>query len=371
MSGLAIADGLVNKLTLTAIAAGIGKNKSTVCREVRAHSIEGVYLPHRAHRDAAAARARPKTSKLVTDPVLREQVELGLERKLSPEQICNRLVKDFPDDESMRVSHETIYQALYVQARGGLRREVQTGAAHRADPPQAPPPARPAPAPVRRRDGDDLRAARRGRRPRRARPLGRRPDHRHGQPVRDRHPGRTRHPLRRCWSTCPAATTPSRSATPDRRPIADPARAPARVPDLGPGHEMAAHQQFTIATGHRRLLLRPALTLATRHRTRTPTACCASTSPRAPTCPSTAPKTSNTSPKNSTADHAKRSAGKPQPACVIYSGHLETKAVLRRPLNHTAPVLSWRGGGGGPGTGGGPGGGRTRPGGRRPRCCLG
>jgi IS30 family transposase len=122
---LAIADGLINKLTLTAIAAGIGKHKSTVSREVRAHSIEGVYLPNQAHRDAAAARARPKSCKLVTDTALREQVEQGLERKLSPEQICNRLVTDFPDDESMRVSHETIYQALYFQARGGLKREVQ------------------------------------------------------------------------------------------------------------------------------------------------------------------------------------------------------------------------------------------------------
>lgn len=123
---LAIGDGLVNKLTLTAIAAGIGKNKSTISREVRAHSVEGVYLPHQAHRDAAAARARPKASKLVTDPVLRAQVEVGLERKLSPEQISNRLVKDFPDEQSMRVSHETIYRALYFQARGGLKREVQT-----------------------------------------------------------------------------------------------------------------------------------------------------------------------------------------------------------------------------------------------------
>ncbi|MGW6283343.1 IS30 family transposase, partial [Kribbella sp. NPDC055071] len=123
---LAIADGLVNKLTLTAIAAGIGKNTSTVSREVAAHSVEGVYLPHQAHRDAATARARPKDSKLLTDLALRAQVELGLEKKLSPEQICHRLVKDFPDDESMRVSHETIYQALYFQARGGLKRELVT-----------------------------------------------------------------------------------------------------------------------------------------------------------------------------------------------------------------------------------------------------
>lgn len=123
---VAIADGLVNKVTMTAIAAGIGKNVSTVSREVARHSVEGVYLPHRAHRDAAVARGRAKDSKLLTNQRLRAEVEQGLERKLSPEQISNRLRRDHPDDESMRVSHETIYQALYFQARGGLKREVQT-----------------------------------------------------------------------------------------------------------------------------------------------------------------------------------------------------------------------------------------------------
>jgi IS30 family transposase len=122
---LAIADGLIVRRSLSVIAAGIGKDKSTVSREVRDRSIEGIYLPHHAHRAAANARARPKTSKLVEKPRLRQRVEKGLERKLSPEQISNRLVTDFPDDESMRVSHETIYQALYFQARGGLKREVQ------------------------------------------------------------------------------------------------------------------------------------------------------------------------------------------------------------------------------------------------------
>ncbi|MGH3587899.1 MAG: IS30 family transposase [Pseudonocardia sp.] len=123
---LAIADGLVNKQGVTEIAARLGKDKSTVSREVSGRSVEGVYLPYQAHRAAAAARSRPKTSKLVEHEALREQVEHGLERKLSPEQISRRLVKDFPDDESMRVSHETIYQALYFQARGGLKREVQS-----------------------------------------------------------------------------------------------------------------------------------------------------------------------------------------------------------------------------------------------------
>ncbi len=123
---LAIADGLIARQTVTAIAARIGKHASTVSREIRARSVEGLYLPHQADREAAAARTRPKESKLVGHSALRAEVERGLERKLSPEQISHRLVTDFPDDEGMRVSHETIYQALYFQARGGLKREVQT-----------------------------------------------------------------------------------------------------------------------------------------------------------------------------------------------------------------------------------------------------
>ena len=121
---LAIADGLQAGLTLTTIAAGIGKHTSTVSREVRGRSADGLYLPYQADNAAAADRVRPKQSKLVTNQKLRDAVEDGLSRRCSPEQISHRLVKDFPDDESMRVSHETIYQALYFQARGGLKREV-------------------------------------------------------------------------------------------------------------------------------------------------------------------------------------------------------------------------------------------------------
>jgi transposase, IS30 family len=120
----AIADGLQARQTLTVIAAGIGKHVSTVSRETSDRSVDGLYLPYQAHVAAAAARARPKQSKLVTNQNLRQAVRGGLSRRLSPEQISHRLVKDFPDDESMRVSHETIYQALYFQARGGLKREV-------------------------------------------------------------------------------------------------------------------------------------------------------------------------------------------------------------------------------------------------------
>ena len=112
---LAIADGLSAGQTLAVIAAGIGKHTSTVSREIRARSVEGVYLPYRAHTVAAVARARPKQSKLVTNHKLRQAVRNGLRQRLSPEQISHRLVKDFPTDESMRVSHETITSAITPQ----------------------------------------------------------------------------------------------------------------------------------------------------------------------------------------------------------------------------------------------------------------
>ncbi|WP_370011332.1 IS30 family transposase [Nocardia cyriacigeorgica] len=121
---LDIADGLLTGQTVTAIAARLGKHKSTVSREIRARRIDGRYLPYRANELAKAARARPKVSKLVADRVLRQAVAEGLSRRRSPEQISQRLRTDYPDDESMRVSHETIYQALYCQARGGLKREL-------------------------------------------------------------------------------------------------------------------------------------------------------------------------------------------------------------------------------------------------------
>ena len=123
---LVIADGVLNDLSYRAIGALIGRPASTVWREVKTHrDQQGRYLPHQAHAKAAAARARPKASKLAAEGPLRDYVIGALARKLSPEQISNRLKVDHPDDESMRVSHETIYQALYFQARGGLKREVQ------------------------------------------------------------------------------------------------------------------------------------------------------------------------------------------------------------------------------------------------------
>ena len=110
--------------SLRAIGRALGRPASTVKREIDARAVDGVYRPHRAQRAWAASRSRPKNSKLAQAGLLREFVADKLRQRWSPEQICHALVIEFPDDESMRVSPETIYQAIYVQARGGLRREV-------------------------------------------------------------------------------------------------------------------------------------------------------------------------------------------------------------------------------------------------------
>ncbi|MFC5260425.1 IS30 family transposase [Streptomyces cinereospinus] len=111
--------------SLRAIGRALGRPASTISRELRANSGISGYHPYAAHRAAAARRPRPKEAKLSRESPLRSFVRDGLRRRWSPEQICHALVKAHPDDQSMRVSVETIYQALYLQARGGLKREVQ------------------------------------------------------------------------------------------------------------------------------------------------------------------------------------------------------------------------------------------------------
>jgi len=77
-----------------------------------------------AQSKAEARARRPKPGKLASNPELRERVQTWLAARLSPEQIAATLRADFPDRPEMWVSHETIYQALYVQGRGELRREL-------------------------------------------------------------------------------------------------------------------------------------------------------------------------------------------------------------------------------------------------------
>ncbi|MGN6577505.1 MAG: IS30 family transposase [Nocardioides sp.] len=140
-----ILQGVTAELSIRAIAHSIGRSPSTVLRELRSNmprqqyrtrrKLGGVhpggrrvnpwsYSPHLAQQRADARLARPKVAKLVGNERLRKEVEDRLGEEHSPEQISNRLREDFPDDPEMWVSHETIYQSLYVQSRGALRRDL-------------------------------------------------------------------------------------------------------------------------------------------------------------------------------------------------------------------------------------------------------
>ena len=115
----------VSGASIRSIARELGRAPSTISREIsrNAHSKVG-YLPYAAQRSATVRRQRPKERKLLVDGPLRDYVSHRLAKRWSPEQICWRMTKDFPDDETMRVSTETVYQAIYVQARGALKREL-------------------------------------------------------------------------------------------------------------------------------------------------------------------------------------------------------------------------------------------------------
>ena len=131
--------------SIRSIADDVGLHPSTVMREIERNAFcYGRYreryrfgAPKKGGRDAkprynaigAQARSqqrarRPKPGKLAVDGKLREEVQTRLLDKHSPEQIALRLCVDFPDDTEMRVSHETIYQSIYVQGKGNLRRDL-------------------------------------------------------------------------------------------------------------------------------------------------------------------------------------------------------------------------------------------------------
>jgi transposase len=102
-----ISRGLAQKKTLTAIAGELGRSVSTVSREVTRNVGANGYRAARADRLATTRIARPRMGKLADDPTLRRYVEDKLTSCWSPQQISRRLRLEFPDDASMRVSHET------------------------------------------------------------------------------------------------------------------------------------------------------------------------------------------------------------------------------------------------------------------------
>ncbi len=127
--------GLEQGLSMRMIGRRLDRHASTVCREVNANGGRHAYRPLQAHREAAARARRPKATKLAANPKLCARVVDDLQHLWSPQQIAKRLRREFGDDHTMRISHETIYKTLYVQGRGELRRELtrclRTGRAKR------------------------------------------------------------------------------------------------------------------------------------------------------------------------------------------------------------------------------------------------
>jgi IS30 family transposase len=119
-----ISRGLAGGASLRSIAVGLGRAPSSVSREVARNGGRRRYRACRAERDALKRACRPKPSKLAVCGRLRRAVSAKLEADWSPEQISGWLVETYPADLEMRVSHETIYLSLFVQAKGALRREL-------------------------------------------------------------------------------------------------------------------------------------------------------------------------------------------------------------------------------------------------------
>jgi IS30 family transposase len=112
--------------SIRSIALRLGRAPSTISRELRAGTTQRGYRPSTAEHLSRQRAMRPRGGELAENDRLRDYVQTGLEAEHSPEQISIRLRRDFPNEPEMRVSHETIYQALYVEGRGQLRRELVT-----------------------------------------------------------------------------------------------------------------------------------------------------------------------------------------------------------------------------------------------------
>lgn len=117
--------GICENLSARSIAARLGRNQSVISREITRNGGRDKYRVHTAQERYETLKTRPKPRKLEKNKRLHDTVADKLRDDFSPEQISGRLKEDHPDDPEMRVSHETIYQALFLQARGELRTQLK------------------------------------------------------------------------------------------------------------------------------------------------------------------------------------------------------------------------------------------------------
>jgi len=119
-----ISRGIASGLSTREMAGRLGRAASTVSREITRHGRRAAYRAHDADRQAWVSALRPKRCLLALNRKLRDIVASKLILDWSPEQISGWLKIQHPDDESLRVSHETIYRSLFIQARGVLKKEL-------------------------------------------------------------------------------------------------------------------------------------------------------------------------------------------------------------------------------------------------------
>jgi IS30 family transposase len=120
-----ISRGVAAGVSLRSIAGQLHRAPSTISRELRRNGGWGRYRAAAADKRAWDRALRPKPCKLARHEELRQLVAARLSENWSPEQIAGWLKHTYPDDEAYRVSHETIYRSLFVQARGVLKKELQ------------------------------------------------------------------------------------------------------------------------------------------------------------------------------------------------------------------------------------------------------
>ena len=119
-----ISRGLKARLSFRSIARQLRRAPSTISREVRRNGGRRAYRATVSDAAAWDRARRPKPCKLAGQPQLCHTIANKLERKWSPQQIAGWLKREHPDDEGARVSHETIYRSLFIQARGVLKKEL-------------------------------------------------------------------------------------------------------------------------------------------------------------------------------------------------------------------------------------------------------
>jgi IS30 family transposase len=121
-----ISRGVAAGVSLRSIAGQLHRAPSTISRELRRNGGWGRYRAAAADKRAWDRALRPKPCKLARHEELRQLVAARLSENWSPEQIAGWLRHTYPDDEAYQVSHETIYRSLFVQARGVLKKDLQT-----------------------------------------------------------------------------------------------------------------------------------------------------------------------------------------------------------------------------------------------------